>query len=458
MGFVKFSRPCKHDPAHARHQGWRQGLAVSALTGTRLRERRLALGLRQAEVAAAVGVSASYLNLIEHNRRRVPPPMLAALAERLGVATEVLAEGAEDALIEELRAAAAAGLTVGAEIDRIEDFAGRFPGWAAAVRALARRVSGLERAVEALNDRLAHDPHLSDALHEVLSAVSSVRSTAAILAETEDIEPDWQARFLANLYADSERLAQGAEALVAYLDGSEMVEEPGVGGPQEEVEAWLGARGWALPELEPGAGGLASLEGELAALPSEQGRELAWRWLRRLAEDAARVPAGLVEADPALVAARCGVGLDVVLRRRAFLPGAEAGLAICDGSGTLILRKPIEGFVFPRFGAACPVWPLYAALGRAGSPVHAEMVTAGRGARRFRAVAHCVLRHPDGLSGMELREAVMLLEPLRGTGSDAEGASVVGSTCRVCARIGCAARREASILPVDAEEDAGARR
>ena len=41
------------------------------LTGGRIRERRIALGLRQAELAPRAGISASYLNLIEHNRRRI---------------------------------------------------------------------------------------------------------------------------------------------------------------------------------------------------------------------------------------------------------------------------------------------------------------------------------------------------------------------------------------------------
>ncbi|MDP1576045.1 MAG: helix-turn-helix transcriptional regulator, partial [Cypionkella sp.] len=45
-------------------------MPISALTGTRLRERRVALGQRQADLAETVGISASYLNLIEHNRRR----------------------------------------------------------------------------------------------------------------------------------------------------------------------------------------------------------------------------------------------------------------------------------------------------------------------------------------------------------------------------------------------------
>ena len=65
----------------------------SALTGTRLRERRLAAGLRQADVAAAAGISGSYLNLIEHNRRKVTVDLLNRLADALGLERGVLVQG-----------------------------------------------------------------------------------------------------------------------------------------------------------------------------------------------------------------------------------------------------------------------------------------------------------------------------------------------------------------------------
>lgn len=423
-------------------------MARATLTGTRLRERRMALGLRQADLAAAVGVSAPYLNLIEHNRRRVSEPLLHALAGQLGVEPEALEDGQEGAQIEELRAAATALPGSGPELDRVDEFAGRFPGWAALARGLARRVAGLERAVEALNDRMTHDPHLSDSLHEVLSAVASVRSTAAILAETEDIEPEWRARFLKNLHGDSERLALGAEALVAFLDGSDRAEAQVVIAPQEEVEAWLAARGWHLPELEPGGSGAAALEAEVVGLASAAARGLARDWIMLMARDAARVPLAVLAdgGDPVALAARLGVEVTAVLRRMALAPGSEAGLALCDASGALVLRKPAEGFGFPRFGSACPLWPLYAALGRPGSPVMADLLAAGRGGRRFRAIAHCTPRHPEGIGGVELREAAMLVLPLRGGTAPLGEAQVVGSSCRVCARGACPARREPSIL------------
>ncbi|MCZ8079825.1 MAG: short-chain fatty acyl-CoA regulator family protein [Rhodobacteraceae bacterium] len=431
-------------------------MPMSALTGTRLRERRLALGLRQADVAREAGVSASYLNLIEHNRRRVTAEVLEALAGVLGMPLAALREGAGGTLLEDLRAAAAAaGEGTGAELDRVEEFAGRFPGWAAALIALERRAAGLERAVEALNDRMTHDPHLSASLHEMLSAVSSVRSTAEILAEPGEIAPEWRERFLRNLFADSERLAAGSEALVAYLDGSEQAGVQGIAAPQEELEAWLAGRGWHVPELEPGGAGPEAVLHEVAGLVSGGARVLARDWVARAAAEAAALPLEMMEAegaragdagrDPLRIAQMTGLSVVAVMRRMALRPGATAGLVVCDGSGTMTFRKPAEGFAVPRFGAACPLWPIFAALGRPGSPVLADLVTVGRGARRFRALAWCDLRHPEGLGGVELREAAMLIWPLEGAATGV-AAQQVGTSCRVCARTDCPARREPSIM------------
>lgn len=428
-------------------------MTITALTGTRLRERRLALGLRQADVARVAGVSASYLNLIEHNRRRIGAEVLDRLAAALGVAVETLSEGAGNSLIADLRTAAAAVAAEGAqaETDRIEDFAGRFPGWAQSVAILARRTEALERAVVTLNDRMSHDPHLSASLHEVLSAVSSVRSTASILVETEDIEPEWRARFHRNLHEDSERLATGAEALVAYLDSAGTEAEAAVLSPQDEVEQWLAGRGWHLPELEPYGGGLPSFGTELAALASLAARQMAADWLAALAQDYAALPLDRIDAaearhgpDPLRIAQEFGIEPVAVMRRMALRPGSRLGLVICDGSGTLVFRKPAEGFVLPRFGAACPLWPLYAALARPASAVEQVVDMPGSLMQRFRIRAWCRTLHPSGFGGPELREAAMLIEPV-GSG-DGGQALPVGTSCRICPRDLCPARREPSIL------------
>ncbi|MDX5349124.1 MAG: helix-turn-helix domain-containing protein, partial [Paracoccaceae bacterium] len=297
-------------------------MALSALTGTKLRDLRLAAGLRQADVAAKAGISASYLNLIEHNRRNVTREVMERLADALGLDRAALAEGRNPALLEELRAAAARGGLDAADLDRLDDFVDRFPGWARLVVRLGAETQTLERAVEALNDRMTHDPHLSQALHELLSSLSSVRATAAILADTEDLEPDWAARFHQNLHHDSERLAAGAEALVAYLDGGGGMAEQGIASPQEEVEDWLRGRGWRIGDSDLETG----VEGEIAGLAATAARMLARAHVAQAAADARALPEAEMRAalaltgpDPLALAERFAVEPLVAMRRLATL-------------------------------------------------------------------------------------------------------------------------------------------
>lgn len=416
-------------------------MAVAVLAGARVRERRLALGLRQADVARAAGISGSYLNLIEHDRRRIGAEVLGRLARVLEVPVVALTGTGEAALVDELRAVAAVAGGA-AEVERAGELLGRFPGWAALIAAQARKVGQLERAVEALNDRIGHDPHLSQALHEVLSSASSVRSTAAILAETEDIEADWRARFHANLQADSLRLVAGTEALVAYLDTVEAAEAQGVA-PLEEVEDWLAGQGWHLAALEPGGGGVAALD--FGGLASGAARSLARDWVVQAAADAAAMPLAAVAAcggDPVVLARSCGAGVLAAMRRLAMRPGAPQGFVLCDGSGAILLRKPVAGFAMPRGGAACPLWPLYAALARPGTPVAATGAMPGPVPRLFALRAWCEASHPAGFGGPEVRQAGMLIAPLEGDGP----ALALGGSCRICPRADCPARREPSIL------------
>jgi hypothetical protein len=421
-------------------------MAVTVLAGARVRAGRLARGLRQADVARAVGISASYLNLIEHDRRRIGAEVLDRLAAVLDLPVAALTGSGEAALVEELRAAAAlAG--GGAEVDRAAEFLGRFPGWAGLVAGQARRIGQLEHAVEALNDRIGHDPHLAHALHEVLTAASSVRSTAAILAETEDIEAEWRARFHANLQGDSARLVAGTEALVAYLDSAEAEAAQGTA-PLQEVEDWLADQGWHLAALEPGGGGVAALEAGIAALASGAARALARDWAMQAEADARAMPLGTVAAcqaaggDPLALARACGAGVLAAMRRLATAPGSTFGLVLCDGAGAVVLCKPVTGFAMPRGGAACPLWPLYSALARPGVPVAATGTMPGPVQRAFALRAWCEASHPEGWHGPEVRRAGMLIAAVAG----ADAALPLGGTCRICPRPACAARREPSIL------------
>ena len=435
-------------------------MARTTLTGSRIRERRIMRGMRQAELARQAGISASYLNLIEHNRRRIGGKLLLDIAAALEVEPSHLSEGAEAALIATLREAAAERPAAGAELDRIEEFAGRFPGWAQLIAGGYRRLAAMEQEVEALTDRLSHDPHLAASLHEVLSTVTAIRSTASILVDTPELEPDWQDRFHRNISEDSRRLAEGAQRLVAELDAGE-TRETAQSVPQEEVEAFFTAQSFHFPALEPGGGGdPARLVAEAQELTSSTARAMAQALLERYAEDARHLPATRLlpelpktpeTLNPAALADAFGTDTARVLRRLASLPPGEGtldkvGLVICDGSGTLTFRRPLEGFPLPRFGTACPLWPLFQSLSRPMMPMRRPVRLAGRSEGAFLTYAVAQPKGAPRLNREPLFEAHMLILPRVPGPNEAEEAPRVGVTCRICPRSDCPGRREPSLM------------
>ncbi|MAU44399.1 MAG: transcriptional regulator [Yangia sp.] len=428
-------------------------MARDTLTGSRIRERRNILGMKQAELARRASISASYLNLIEHNRRRIGGKLLLDIAEILGVEPSVLTEGAEATLIASLREAALRADEAGAELDRLDEFAGRFPGWARLLAESRARIDTLERSVEALTDRLAHDPHLADALHEMLSTVTSIRSTASILAEPGEIDPDWQRRFHRNIYEDSARLAESSRSLASYLEaeGKAAAER---GTPQEEVEALFEAADYHIAPLDAGAAPELVAQ-ELGAELSPTARALLRRAFTRYAADAEAMPLDRVmEAvvvtgtDALALAQRFGTDPARAMRRLASLPRTAAcgpvGLAICDASGVFTFRRPLPDFPIPRFGADCPLWPLFAALSRPMSVLSRVLQSAGRQSGAVAAIAFAQPSGPPRVNREPVFEAHMMIAP--SPPRQSEPAEPVGITCRICPRVSCPARREPSLL------------
>ena len=409
------------------------------LIGTRIRERRLSLGRRQTEVARRAEISATYLTLIEHNRRPVGDALLTRLAEALEIDAAELASDREEALLGTLREAAARAGDQPVELDQIAEFAARFPGWATALAGASRRADTLERRLVAMSDRMTRDPYLLATLHEVQSAVTALRSTASILAETPEIETEWRDRFHGNLDQDSLRLSRTAQALVAYLESFEDDAVPI--SPQEEVEAWIAAGQPALAET--------------TELATDAARAMARGLLDWQARDRSQLPdAALAQAvaaagedsdDPALIAARLGRPLELVLRRLGMLrpgPWAQAGLIVCDGSGAALFRMPAPGFELPRLGEGCTLWPVFEALAQPQLPVARLIETTSGALFASWAVAERLL--PMGFDGPALGRTQMLIRAARPR--DMRPPLAVGPACRICPRAGCVARHEPSIL------------
>ena len=427
------------------------------LVGSRIREKRLDRGLRQAAVAETVGISPSYLNLIEHNRRRIGGKLLADLARVLDVDTSLLADGVNRETLDQMRGAAA---TMGGaiEVDRTEELAARYPGWGALIAAQARKIATLEERSRILTDRISYDPHLAGSLHEVISAVSAIRSSASILVGPEELDQDWQRRFHENIHTDSVRLASSSEALIAYLEAPEGVLEQS-GSPFEVVESYLEQTAFHIAPLEEGVDPAVVLQqSEL----EEPARSVLSGVLQRYAADVAQLPLATFEKacrkhnyDPAMLAQTFGVPLPVAMRRLAQLPPHNGhpplGLVICDAAGALTFIKSVPGFTMPRSGGACPLWPLYGALSRPHQPIRLDVEMPGRNPTRFLCFALAESIGPTPFDAPPVLQSMMLVMP--DSPEPVATPHPVGVSCRICPRNNCPSRREPALRGMGPKTD-----
>jgi transcriptional regulator with XRE-family HTH domain len=419
--------------------------------GARIRERRLELRLRQADLARQIGISASYLNLIEHNRRRIGGKVLVKIAQALEVEPLQLTQGAEADLVAVLRAVQADSALQEDALDRAEEFATKFPSWAQVTADLHEKLGILKQIIDSLNNRLAHDPDVASALHEVLSTAAAIKSTAAILTETPALEPEWLDRFHANIGEDSNRLAQSSRLLAEYLERLDD-KLPDYASPQQEVDRFIEGHGYNFPALEPNAKPDSEIENFCQNTQlSAPAKFILSSTLTLYKKDAARLPLqklrkameGQLKLDPLHLAQVLHQEPSLVLRRLAALPELNAGLVCADRAGYITLRKSIPGFSLPSLGAVCPLWLVFDALLAPGQFLYETCTQLGPVSHRFDCYAAAQTEQPSGYNQPPAARAVMLILP---AASGGQASREIGSSCVLCQKSSCSARRVMSVL------------
>lgn len=368
-----------------------------AIVGTRIRERRRALGITQVELARRIGISASYLNLIERNKRGIAGALLLRAAAALELGIDDLDGAAERRLLETLAELAHAPdlAALGIEAGNAGELIGRYPGWARAVAALARSERAAAAEARALADRLTHDPFLGEAVHRMLTRIAAVRSASEILVDYEDLPPERRTRFLAIIHDEARALTDVGEALAAYFDKAE--ETGRALTPIDEVEALFDVCANRFDEIETAAAAVSRLpsgaaRGREAAqalagtvlapaiekvierhaeIETTPARGRARRALAEYATAAILAPlpvfaprAAALGYDLEALAREFGLEPETVCRRLLALSGEGVprfGYFRVNAAGTLIERRGLAGLVAPRYAPACPLWVLYRA-------------------------------------------------------------------------------------------------
>ena len=447
--------------------------------GPRLRRLRRDLGLTQADMAAALEVSASYIALLERNNRPLTADLLLRLSQTYKVDIAVLAgHGVAD---DAARLQSVLRDPMFADIDlpalEVGDVAGNFPG---ITEALLRLYTTYQEEQLALADRSAESGAAGD------EAPDPVAESRRFLAARRNSFP--------SLDDAAERLAQAVgvhDNVVGYLKARHnlrvrrLPSNVMVGSTRrldrhrreilldDALDAASQAFQLALQLAYLEMGGEIDAVLEDGSFATESGERLTRRALASYAAAALLMPysafARAVEArryDVEALARQFGASFEQTAHRLTTLqkPGQERVpffFIRVDPAGNVSKRLDGAGFPFARHGGGCPLWSVHHVFRTPRQIVTqwlelpdgqrffsiARTVTAGGGAfgtpRVERAIAlGCAAEH-----------ASRLVYTQDQPGFGAEAATPIGVTCRLCQRTECTARSEPpigrQILPDD---------
>ena len=227
---------------------------MRAPIGFRISNRRKSLKISQAALARLVGISPSYLNLIENNKRDVGGALLNRVAAQLDIDIDALAGRTEQKLLQDLEEAFADPVleSLSFQPDERRELVAQYPASARAVARLHRAYAGAVGNADAYADRLRSDPLLSQLLHQILSGITAIRSSAEILEDVEDLDEAERRQFLAAIGRDTRTLSDVARNLIGQFDTSSQMRRSV--SPAREIDDLLIERENHFPALEDAAG------------------------------------------------------------------------------------------------------------------------------------------------------------------------------------------------------------
>lgn len=258
------------------------------IAGGKVRRLRRRLGLTQSQMAEQLGLSASYLNLIEHDQRPLTLKVLLRLGEVFGIDLNSFAEDEEARLAAELAEAFAdpvlADPAAGGgrpEPAELREFATVSAAACRGIIALYRAHRRLRDEADSLAERLRDSEFLSGIDHEFRTLLTSIRSFSEILHDNADIDPQQRQRFLGIVIEESKRLLAVVDQALAAGPRA-----PGAGSAArpaaDEVADFLQERMFHFPEMEVLADRLRAAAGLGAAFEAGAAAERLAAYLGRV--------------------------------------------------------------------------------------------------------------------------------------------------------------------------------
>jgi predicted transcriptional regulator/DNA-binding XRE family transcriptional regulator len=433
------------------------------LIGRTVRRLRTERGLSQQAMAVRLGISASYLNLIEHDQRGVTAALLIKLSEILAVDLATLSGTAERQSETQLREVFADPLLAAEPVPdgEIEAIAGSAPVAARAILALyralrvARDDSGgialpsgrrillpTEEVRDFFNEHANHFPVLEEAAERLTAELAAAPSeTNHAIAErlrrrhNMSIVVGPLPGALRRYESDARRLLL-SEMLPRESRGFHLAFQLALVEAREAVDEMVGVAAPSSSEAEALAR-VAFLNYVAGALLMPYAPFLA----------AARA----LRHDMDALAARFGVSFEQACNRlcslqRSGARGVPFFFLRVDPAGNVSKRFSAAGFPFARFGGTCPRWVAHAALSTPGV-MRVQVAQLPDGAT-FLCFARAV-ESPAAKWGEPAPVHVLAMgcdighagELVYGDGLDLEKSVVgIGLSCRLCDRPDCRSR------------------
>jgi len=431
--------------------------------GRIVRRVRKQCGLTQSALAAAIGVSASYLNLIEHDQRGVTAAVLIKLADALGIDLAELSGQSERKLEAALREALSDQQLAVEDIPpaEIAQIAAASPAAAQAVLALYRAyraaredAAGIalpsgrrvllpnEEVRDFFNECANHFPRLEERAEILVSELNALPSEMNhAIAERLRRRHDLAVRVMPlegalRVYEAEARQLLLSEQLPRESRGFQLAFQLALLEARGAVETEIAAAGPSTPEA-------ASLM-RVGLLNYVAGALL-------MPYRAMRDQAGRLRHDIDALAARFSVSYEQVCHRLTTLqrPG-ERGVPFfflrTDLAGNVSKRFAGAGFPFVRYGGSCPKWVVHTAFSTPGE-IRVQIAQLPDGASFL-----CFARTVSGFAprwgepapiyvvamGCEISHAGAMVYA---DGIDPAHAAVgIGLSCRLCDRQNCRSR------------------
>lgn len=435
--------------------------------GPQIRRLRRERGLTQAQMAGELGVSPSYVNLVERGQRPVSADLLVRLAQVYGLDLSAFSEDRADDVFASLNEAFADPLFQNAGVTREDahELAAGNPVLGEAVAALYRAYQAARS--ELLEARAAGRAGPGDPVEEARTFLHAARNyfppleeAGEAIARDADLSAGGLFAALVRRFAEKHRLRvrvlpgevmAGAWRRLNRHSGEVLISES----LDQASRAFHLALQLALIEQ---SASLDRLVNE-AKFESDAGRRLARAALANYAAAAIMLPyetfrksaVGLAY-DVEALGRRFSASFEQVAHRLTTLqrPGAE-GVPFfflrVDAAGNVSKRYSADVFPFARYGGSCPLWNLHETF-KTPRRILTQIVQLPDGSRYF-SIARTVQSGAGGFDAPHAERAVALGCAIADAGKlvyakavdlSAAEATPIGVTCRLCERPDCAAR------------------